>query len=274
MFQKALMFLFGVKTALVSCNYESKKIEMDKMKQDIVSLGKMDNVVNESSGIAKAPWSENLLSINDSGGKPEVYEITQNGKLVKTHAIPDAKNVDWEEITTDPKGNVYIGDFGNNSNQRKDLTIYKYNGKTTQKISFTYSDQDFEKGFKLEYDCEAFFWNNDSLYLFTKSWKKGKKTSRIYAISDQPGHYTLSPKDDVILKAQITGAAISPSRDKFALISYGKIFTFGIMDEVINFRSPQFCIKVPKNQTEAIMYMNDNTLLFTNEQRGIFSIEI
>ncbi len=272
MFQKALMFLFAAKTALVSCHYESRKVDMDKQKQPVVTLGKLDNTVNESSGICSAPWSENLLSINDSGGKPEIYEIDEKGKLVATHAVPGSKNVDWEEITTDSKGNVYIGDFGNNANQRKDLTIYKYKNGTSDKITFRFADQDFSKGFKMEYDCEAFFWNNDSLYLFTKSWEKGVKTSRMYSISDQPGDYTLTPKDEVFFKAQITGAAINPSKSQFALISYGKIFLFGIENNVINFRSPQVCISIAKNQTEAIMYKTDNTLIFTNEQRGLFQL--
>lgn len=272
MFQKALMFLFATKTALVSCHYESRKVNMDKQKQHVVTLGKLDAIVNESSGISSAPWSENLLSINDSGGKPEIYEVDHKGKLVTTHAVPESKNVDWEEITTDSKGNVYIGDFGNNANQRKDLTIYKYKNGATDKITFRFEDQDFSKGFKMEYDCEAFFWNNDSLYLFTKSWEKGVKTSRLYSVSDQPGDYTLTPKDEVFFKAQITGAAINPSKSQFALISYGKIFLFGIENNVINFRSPQVCISIAKNQTEAIMYKKDNTLIFTNEQRGLFQL--
>jgi hypothetical protein len=274
MFQKALMFLFAAKTALVTCNYESRKVDMDKQKQQIVTLGKLDAVVDESSGICPAPWSENLLSINDSGGKPEIYEIDHKGKLIATHAVPESKNVDWEEITADSKGNVYIGDFGNNANQRKDLTIYKYKNGITEKITFRFGDQDFSKGFKMEYDCEAFFWNNDSLYIFTKSWEKGVKASRLYSVSDQPGDYTLSPKDEVYLKAQITGAAINPSKSQFALISYGKIFLFGIENNVINFRSPQVCISIAKKQTEAIMYKSDNNLIFANEQRGLYSLMV
>jgi hypothetical protein len=274
MFQKVLMFLFATKTALVSCHYEARKIDMDKVKTPIVKLGKMDALVKESSGICQSPWSENLLSINDSGGKPEIYEINPNGKIVKTHPVPNSKNVDWEEITTDTRGNVYIGDFGNNSNKRKDLTIYKYKNGITDKITFTFADQDLEKDGKMEYDCEAFFWNNDSLYLFTKSWEKGVKASRIYSLSDQPGDYSLSPKDEIYFKAQITGAAISPSRKQYALMSYGKIFFFGVEDNRINFRSPDACISIAKKQTEAIMYQNAGSILFTNEQRGLYQFNL
>jgi hypothetical protein len=28
-------------------------------------------------------------------------------------------NIDWEDITKDKDGNLYVGDFGNNDNERK-----------------------------------------------------------------------------------------------------------------------------------------------------------
>ncbi len=242
----------------------------------------LDRVLSECSGLCPSPWSDHLLALNDSGGKAEIYEITRDGELVETHPVPDAVNRDWEEITTDPPGNVYIGDFGNNSNRRKDLTIYKYIGGGTspsrtsaghtQKITFRYADQDFSAGEKREYDCEAFFWANDSLYLFTKSWEKGVKICRMYVLPDRPGDYEATPRDEVFFKAQITGAAISPDKNRFALISYGKIFLFGIENGKVDFRSPLACIKIARKQTEAIMFEDANTLLFTNEQRGMFVI--
>lgn len=297
MFQKALMFFFAAKVAMVTCSYETDNAGFDKQKMNVQRLGTLAPVLGECSGICPSPWSDHLLALNDSGGEAEIYEITTQGKLVKTYPVPDAVNRDWEEITTDAAGNVYIGDFGNNANRRKDLTIYKYTrgtpmlhgsdsgippvqdlqgpdpqGGTTQKINFRFADQTFEPGEKKEYDCEAFFWANDSLYLFTKSWEKGVKMCRMYVLPDRPGHYVVSPREEVLLKAQVTGAAISPDARQFALISYGKIFLFGIENGKIGFRSPVACIKIARNQTEAIMFEDPDTLLFTNEQRGIFRI--
>lgn len=287
MFQKALMFFFAAKVALVTCRYEADNAGLEKQKMKVQRAATLDRVLAECSGICPSPWSDHLLALNDSGGKAEIYEITRNGGLVETHPVPDAVNRDWEEITTDPAGNVYIGDFGNNSNGRRDLTIYKYlagtstggisNGHAsatsiTQKITFRFADQTFAAGEKKEYDCEAFFWANDSLYLFTKSWEKGARTCRMYVLPDRPGDYVVTPGDEVLLKAQVTGAAISPDKDRFALISYGKIFLFNIENGSINFRSPLACIKIARKQTEAILFEDTDTLLFTNEQRGMFRI--
>jgi sugar lactone lactonase YvrE len=46
-------------------------------------------------------------------------------------------NIDWEDITKDKDGNLYVGDFGNNDNERKDLCIYKIDKKSlTTKVPF------------------------------------------------------------------------------------------------------------------------------------------
>lgn len=287
MFQKALMFFFAAKVALVTCQYEAGHAGLEKQKMKVRRAGTLAPLVAECSGICPSPWSAHLLTLNDSGGKAEIYEIAPNGELVDTHPVPDAVNRDWEEITADPAGNVYIGDFGNNGNRRKDLTIYKYSrsssgrdtltgrssaGGSTQKITFRFADQTFAADEKKEYDCEAFFWANDSLYLFTKSWETGVRICRMYVLPDRPGDYEVAPRDEVFLKAQITGAAISPDKSRFALISYGKIFLFGISNRQISFRSPIACIKIARKQTEAIMFEGTHTLLFTNEQRGMFRV--
>lgn len=261
--------MFAAKTATVTCNYENKKLDTNRQKQKIQKLAKIDPKVSEGSGLCASPLSENLLTINDSGDEAVVYEINKKGKLINSTKIPQAKNKDWEEITNDEAGNIFIGDFGNNNSNRKDLCIYKYNGKTTAKISFEYADQNS----KSEYDCEAFFWYNNQLYLFTKSWEKGLKKCRLYSLPDEAGHYKITAKDSVLIKSQVTGAAINPSENTFALITYGKILTFKI-ENGISFNKPEFCIKIGKSQTEAIMFESDSTILFSNEQGKLFQIEI
>ncbi len=270
MIYRVLIFLFGIKVALVTCQYEDKKVGLDKEKYRIRKWGKLDKSISEASGLALN--GEYLLwSINDSGGGAIIYETTREGVLKREIPIPQASNKDWEEICRDDNGNTYIGDFGNNNSTRKDLTIYKWDGSKTERIQFTYPDQ--IEG-KKEHDCEAFFWTKDSLYLFTKSWESpAVKVCRLYVLSDQPGLQVAKKIDEIWLKAQITGAAIRPDKKQFALISYGKIFLFGIENQNINFQKPQQCIKIAKKQTEAISYDGLTRLIFTNEQRGIFAFD-
>lgn len=271
---KFIIMLLAIKTATCSCNYEKNQANFDKSKTKIKREGEFPVCINESSGIIKA-WQDGYYwTHNDSGGSPELYMVNAEGYIFDTLNIDNSINVDWEDLAKDKAGNIYVGDFGNNSASRKDLSIYKRTAAGSEKITFEYADQKFSKEEIKEFDCEAFFWANDSLYLFTKSWEKGVKGSKLYAMPDKEGHYKVFPKDQINLKAQITGADISPDGSKYALISYGKLFVFDIINRKIDFKNPNKCIKIGKNQTEAIVFENDHKIIFTNEQRKIFSIEI
>ena len=81
------------------------------------------------------------------------------------------------DITKDKKGNIYIGDFGNNANERKDLCIYKVaknelskeNAVSEYKIFFSYPEQtEFPpKKKEMFYDVEGFFEYKNHFYLFS-----------------------------------------------------------------------------------------------------------
>ena len=266
--------MFSLKTATCSCNYEARKLSFKKAKYSIKKEGIMPTCLNESSGLSKA-WQDGYYwTHNDSGGSPELYMIDSRGYIFDTLAINNANNYDWEDLAKDNVGNIYVGDFGNNSNSRKDLVIYKRSHEQVEQITFTYPDQTFTENESRIFDCEAFFWSNNSLYLVTKSWEKGVKHSRMYVLPDTLGHHTAKLVGNLDVKAQITGADISPNGKRFALISYGKVLLFNIINGNIDFSNPEKCIKIAKGQTEAIVFENDQKLVFTNENRRIYSINL
>ena len=80
--------------------------------------------LHEASGIEKLNDSELLWMINDSGNASSLYLVSEEGNILRELKI-NSKNTDWEDITKDKEGNVYIGNFGNNANKRKDLVILK-----------------------------------------------------------------------------------------------------------------------------------------------------
>ena len=67
------------------------------------SCEKLSNDLNEISGLAL--FQDTLLiTMNDSGNKPQLFFINFKGKLVYTCRITNAKNNDWEDLTIDSKG--------------------------------------------------------------------------------------------------------------------------------------------------------------------------
>ena len=201
----------------------------------------------ESSGLViESP--NRFWTHNDSGDKARLYQFDSTGVLRRTVVVKKADNVDWEDITLDAeRRNFYIGDFGNNGQNRTDLTIYKIpipQSATTffqtdtviaEKIVFSYPDQlnfppvDSSKYF----DAEAFIATSDSIYIFTKDFDvtpyKGK--TRIYRVPTQAGTHIAKlvhvheTEGSWKYNGAITSAALG-SDGKMLLMSYQKLWAF------------------------------------------------
>ncbi len=267
-----------MKVALCGCGTDKRENGFDKARSayKVSKIGRLPAIANESSGLARNDAHGTLWTHNDSGGQPELYEFDMEGHLLSTLPVPDARNVDWEDMAQSPDGTLYIGDLGNNANQRRDLTIYVLPpaAKTTAAIRIQYADQ---LAFPpppdaRNFDCEAFFYYKNHLYLFSKNRSKTNQFVKLYVSPAQPGEYTLSVKDSVLIKAQVTAADVNPSGTAFALLTYGKILIFGIESGIIDFSQPKECIKIGKLQEEALIFLNDNDLLITNEQGKMYRI--
>lgn len=116
-----------------------------KIKCDVIA--KLPHEISESSGIVVAD-SNLVWTMNDSGGGNAIFLVNSQGELLKTLLLNATQNHDWEDLTSD-SAYLYIGDFGNNANRRRDLAIYKFPRAAAsdsdhfmpQIISFTFADQ-------------------------------------------------------------------------------------------------------------------------------------
>ena len=80
--------------------------------------------LEEVSGVESARNSSLIWMINDGGNQPKLFGVSKKGNI-KREVYIKTKNRDWEDLTSDEKGNIYIGDFGNNLSKRKNLRILK-----------------------------------------------------------------------------------------------------------------------------------------------------
>lgn len=178
----------------------------------------------ETSGLAF--FDNQLWTHNDAGNEDKIYQIdTTDGTILQTTIIANSNNEDWEDLAEDDT-HLYIGDFGNNDGDRMDLRIYKVPKSqlnsgiaTAQVIEFSYSDQtDFTPANNNnDYDCEAFFFHNDSLHLFSKNWVDQR--TRHYVMPSEPGTYVAEVRESMDVQGLITGADISED-GVVALIGY------------------------------------------------------
>ena len=211
-------------------------LSAQKIKTKTICL--MPSELQETSGLLIG-LNNTIWTHNDSGGKPVLYQINAKGEIIRKVWVSNAQNIDWEELTTDRKGNVYIGDFGNNSNRRKDLCIYKIphpdslkkDTVSALKIRFSYEDQQAFPPIESQknFDTEAMIFYKDSLWLFSKNRTKPYNGyCKIYVLPAKEGNYTALLKDSLYLAGKspvfnwITAAAINNSEDSILLLSHKK----------------------------------------------------
>ncbi|UII74610.1 hypothetical protein LV716_10045 [Flagellimonas sp. HMM57] len=262
---------------------------------DLTFLGKLPSKLSEISGIVSFDGTT-IWAIEDNGNKDDIYKVNLEGKIIRKIDVKDAKNNDWEDLAKDDVGNLYIGDFGNNSNDRKNLCIYKLpnpenekgNKIEAEKIKFHYPEQNKfpPKKSNLVYDCEAFFYRDGFLYLITKNRARpytGKAS--IYKIPAVKGTYTAeligeftSCSDSQF--CSITAADISPNGEKVVLLGSGFIWLF------TDFTSDDFTKGVlttidvkHRTQQESICFLDDNLLVIADEQsktkgRNLYSYKL
>jgi hypothetical protein len=214
--------------------------------QQLTDVVALNSALNETSGLIFL--DQKLITHNDSGGEAALYEIdTLTGNIARTVIIANANNIDWEDICFD-SNYIYIGDFGNNSGSRTNLRIYRLSIASyltssndtvyVDTVQFNYADQtDFTpSSFSTNFDAEALISVQDSLYIFTKNW--GDYRTNVYAVSKQPGSYSISRIDSLDAQGLITGGTYNADSNKIVLTGY--TFTDPFIAELSQFSGNLF----------------------------------
>lgn len=238
--------------------------------------------LEEVSATEYIAQTKTIWMLNDSGNQPKLYAFTKKGKMIREVYVK-AKNKDWEDLTSDEFGNLYIGDFGNNDNDRKKLKILKVAKKyLTQKyaeveeIEFEYEDQKKfpPKKKKRFFDAESFFYYKNHFYIFTKSRVKKDygKTSMYKLVAhkkEQEAKFIAEFDNGNKNESWITAADISESGEKVALLSQKNILIFTKFKGDNFFSGKVKKIKLKhKSQKEGLCFKGNSTLFITDEKSG------
>jgi hypothetical protein len=221
-----------------------------------------------------------------------IYRIDSLTNTIFQTVSLNTTNYDWEDMAASDDA-LFVGDFGNNSGNRTDLHILKIalsdlttaaTNASVQQINFTYADQtSFTSNLNnTPWDCEAFFYHNDTLHLFTKDWVT--KWTKHYVLPAVAGTYVAQLRDSFNVNGLITSAAID-SNGVIVLLGYDNVipapcFIWMLYDYQYenyftgNKRRFSIGTALTKGQVEGIDFIAPGKGYITNErfQQSIFNV--
>ncbi|MCD4770306.1 MAG: hypothetical protein K8R35_09075 [Bacteroidales bacterium] len=204
--------------------------------QHLEKLTLFDQVIlpgqlSEISGIVYHDGT--VYAINDSWNQAVIYTLDFGTfQIVKSHKIHNLNNKDWEEIAI-YKDNIYIGDFGNNFGNRRDLSVYsmplKELGSESQNIRsirFKYKNQVTYSGipYNHPWDCEAMVVDSAGIWLFSKD--RESKTCSMYKLPHGFQEGQVSPVSSFNTGFIVTGAFYNSEEGSLYLVGYGNNNTY------------------------------------------------
>ena len=259
--------------------------------------------IDESSGIVRSRLHAGIYwTHNDSGDIARIFPLRLDGtshdpsepdRPIEGIAIPNAENIDWEDIAADDRGNLIIGAFGNNWNSRRDLAVYivpepaPYGNPTpplnTRKIPFHYPDQDSFPPKDRNFDCEAVYFAGGKIYLLTKH--RADTHTKLYRFdgtaADESNPVTLVDRFDI--GCRVTGADASADGKRLAVVcnkggsffreTVSGIWVFHQQDQSARYFDGEiYWLPAWTEGAEAICWEGGESLILANEDRDIFRI--
>lgn len=228
---------------------------------------------------------------NDGGDGARFFSFNpETGVVNQEITLENAENKDWEDMASDAT-HLYIGDFGNNINNRQDLGIYKIpvadigSGSAVNIgagawsfIPFVYEDQtDFSPQIpdSTVFDCEAMLVFNGQMHLFSKNRKA--YTTTHYLVNQATGKAEIAETFNT--DGLITAADVSPDGKVIALLGYDlrglpKVFVWLLWDWPAgsdqffsgNKRRIELGLALTTGQAEGIGFAGNRNGYLTNER--------
>lgn len=204
-----------------------------------------------------------------------------------------AANQDWEDIAVDDEY-IYIADAGNNGNVRRDMGVYVLNepnprhtakSRILKYLPIGYPQQVEYPAGKWHYDSESLFVSDGKLYFLSKHRQAGKFAAYeagavLYRLDTDyiNGVNLLTRVDENEAITLATAADVSPNGTKLAVLTYTALWLFDkpdAGDKWLSGKSYKLATQFAyTKQAEAICWIDDDTLLITNEGREIFEVKV
>ncbi len=226
--------------------------------------------IRESSGIVASRQFDGVYwTLNDSGNPAVLYATKRNGELIQEIKVRGTRNFDWEALSIDDKGQLWIGDIGNNSRMRFDLNV----SVVKEPNPFTETETEIIAKYPYKYpdknvDAEGLFIVNGIPYIVSKE-QSTAVLHRFPALKANEKQ-VLERVGEFAEARLVTGAGISEDGKQLAVCTYNSLWVYDVTGDNLAQTIKGKPWILPHNfQGEAICFEGHN-LYLTNEARDIY----
>lgn len=230
--------------------------------------------LTESSGIVASHTQSNVFwTHTDGGGKKQVlYAIDRTGKPLAEYRVSGALVTDWEDISSDGEGHLFIGDIGNNDSRRGELAVCQIDeprlGRPTD--GFVTVTRTWRLRFpKKPFDCESLFIWESSGYVVSKVFDDKKAEMYRFSLTNNAPFQVLQPVAELKIDSPVTGATISPDGRLLAVVAKNGAYVCRIKGNPAHAEKAKFHHTKFKEHVEACTFVPEG-LLTTAESRQIY----
>ena len=294
----AFVILFGVAgTFFSSCSDFSSnggKVASESTYQSPTVVGTIrSSEITESSGVAASKCQKNILwTHNDSGDDAYIYAINAAGDDLGTWKLPNAHNIDWEDIAAvkDNSGKcfIYIGEIGDNEKKRAEHAIYRVrepqvlvsNRKSSRKDPLFTEDAEVLRFSYPDYnqDAETLMIQpqTSDIYVITKRVSGPAGVYRIKPEFDSNGVQSAEKIAEVTVPSVpnglLTGGDISPDGRRIIICDYSNAYEFVLPENTASFddiwkQKPETVEVGQRAVGEAVCFSSEGTSIFATSER-------
>src|SRR4051812_4742105 len=244
------------------------------------SIGRLDHpAIREASGIVASRRYPGVFWVhNDSGNPTFLFAVSRDGTLIREYAV-NVPNVDWEDITLDDDGHLYLGDIGNNGARLPLRVVYRLDEPDPSRADdgkLTVSRASFYRfPPRGAFDAEGLFVDRGRAMLVAKTFDG--REAELYAIPLEPPSPLLRPALPVRLGTlagfvePATGADLAPGGRLLAVCSIEVARVYGRDDTRSDDWKLVGTVRYKADGIEAITWDGDD-LILAGEGRGVYRI--
>jgi hypothetical protein len=242
-----------------------------RLDEDVWRVGYLAHpALEESSGLTASHSYTNVFWTHSDDGVPFIFAVNRRGEHLGAFEVQGANLIDWEAISADGLGNLYLADIGTNGIIRTHGAIHRVEepnpydewGRATVEQTWYYRFPGPRE------DAESFFVHDGYGYIITKERVNGFVSMYRFLLGSST-EYVLEFVASVAPGNEVGDAALSPDGQRLALITDEGVEIYFISGNPATLGSaPMVETEWENSAMEGITFVPDG-LLVTSEEREV-----